>query len=141
MTLNGKNLLTFQTAFDVLPASLLETLLHSDSRKPKRTTRVLDIYFYMLRSRGTPPPPHCFAILPTNALRGKNLKTEISLVYRIHTDIILRAGTSIYASSGFGPLGPKPCGGNKYLPICTSFNIYVLYRQSPRGSTVNLGLL
>jgi hypothetical protein len=27
-------------------------------------------------------------------------------------DIILRAGTSLYASSGFGPLGPKPCGGN-----------------------------
>ena len=61
--------------------------------------------------------PQCFAILPTNALRGKNLKTEISLVYRIHTDIILRAGTSIYASSGFGPLEPKPCGGKKRAKI------------------------
>ena len=61
-------------------------------------------------SRGN--PPHCIAILPTNALRGKNLKTEISLVYRIHTDIILRAGTSIYV----GPEGQNPAGANTPLP-------------------------
>ena len=26
--------------------------------------------------------------------------------------ITARAGATIYASSGFDPLGPKPCGGN-----------------------------
>ena len=74
----------------------------------------------MLRSRGK--TPLCFAISPTNDLlyyawelqyqivpllydithqciAGKKLKTQISLVYRMHSDIILRAGTSIYAAN------------------------------------------
>ena len=44
--------------------------------------------------------PHSFVILPTNALQGKKLKTEISLVYHVDIDIILRAGTSMCASFG-----------------------------------------
>ena len=31
----------------------------------------------------------------------------------IHLYDLIYAETSIYASSGFGPLGPKPCGGEK----------------------------
>ena len=37
---------------------------------------------------------------------------RLLMFYLVHIDIILRAGTSIYASSGFGPLGPNPCGGH-----------------------------
>ena len=37
---------------------------------------------------------------------------EISGIYLLYIDIILRTGT-IYASSGFGPSGAKPCGGNQ----------------------------
>jgi hypothetical protein len=74
-------------------------------------------------------PPQCFAILPsvsakhwwvlpTNALREKKLKFlclwYIPYIYILISYLLLRAGTSIYASSGFGPLGPKPCGGNKF---------------------------
>ena len=32
----------------------------------------------------------------------------------IHLYDLIYAETSIYASSGFGPLGPKPCGGDYY---------------------------
>ena len=44
---------------------------------------------------------------------AKTLESSIYRIYiyiYIYIDIILRAGTSIYASSGFGPLGPKPFG-------------------------------
>jgi hypothetical protein len=57
--------------------------------------------------------PHCFCDITHQCFAGKKLKNvnfSASGIYRIdvHIDIILRAGTSIYASSGFGPLGPNP---------------------------------
>jgi hypothetical protein len=48
--------------------------------------------------------PHCFCDITHQCFAGKKLNQKI----------ILRAGTSIYASSGFGPLAPKPCGGNYF---------------------------
>ena len=52
----------------------------------------------------------------------------------LYIDIILHAGTSIYASSGFGPLGPKLCGGN-YSFILS--NIHIFIRNIP---IVNIGV-
>ena len=63
----------------------------------------------------------------SDALRAKTDKLRFCLVYTSINNIILRAGTSICASSGFGPLGPKPCGGNEQYHItCGDFNICLL---------------
>ena len=45
---------------------------------------------------------------------GKTDKLRFCLVYTSINNIILRAGTSICASSGFGPLGPKTLRGQLY---------------------------
>ena len=64
--------------------------------------------------------PHCFCDITHQCFAGKKLKNlnfSASGIYHMYIQIILRAGTSIYASSGFGPLGPKPCGGNKIIAV------------------------
>jgi hypothetical protein len=68
-----------------------------------------------------PHPPHCFCDITHQCFAGKKLKNlniSASGIYPVYIPIILRAETSIYASSDFGPLGPKPCGGNnKFNPL------------------------
>ena len=63
-----------------------ETLLHSRQQRTKENERRARQY--------APITPHCFAILPTNALRGKNLKLCGVLC------------------------GQNPAGANRFVLIC-----------------------
>ena len=60
---------------------------------------------------------HCLAILPTNALRAIKKLKSLNFLYilYIYIHIILRAGTSIYASSGFFLWGQHPAGAKTSL--------------------------
>ena len=74
---------------------------------------IYPVYIPIILRAGTSIYASILGFWPSGAktLRGKNLNFSASGIYPVYIPIILRAGTSIYASSGFGPLGPKPCGG------------------------------
>ncbi len=72
----------------------------------------------------------------SDALRAKTDKLRFCLVYTSINNIILRAGTSICASSGFGPLGPKPCGGN----YCAHQGALKYGRGNHRGKRADIAL-
>ena len=83
--------------------------------------------FYMLKYKiccavsisGRERMSHSFYCIATKCACSNNCMTQmtqicdsIELFYLMGWKFYTHARSTIFASSGFGPLGPKPCGGN-----------------------------
>jgi hypothetical protein len=72
---------------------------------------------YIILRTGTSTPPIIFAILPTNALRAKNLKTYINFFASgIYRSYYVRGLQYMPPRVLALCMGPKPCGGNDMNP-------------------------